>query len=97
MRTTVTLDPEVERLLKKAMRLRGQSFKQALNQALLKGLADLADDQQEPSFEVAARSMRLRAGIDSGRLNALADELEAEAHVALTRRLLAARESGDRS
>lgn len=51
MRTTLTLDREVERLLKKAMRLRNQSFKQALNQAVLQGLADLADDQQEPPFE----------------------------------------------
>lgn len=97
MRTTVTLDPEVERLLKKAMRLRGQSFKQALNQALLKGLADLADDQEEPPFEVAARPMRLRAGIDSARLNALADELEQDSHVELTRRLLAERQPRDRS
>lgn len=84
MRTTVTLDPEVERLLEKAMRARRLSFKQALNQAVLKGLADLADDQQEPPFEMVARPMRLRAGLDPARLNALADELEGEAHAELT-------------
>jgi len=38
MRTTVTLDPDVERLLKTAMRERGTSFKQALNQAVRDGL-----------------------------------------------------------
>ncbi len=38
MRTTVTLDPDVEKLIKDAMRERGLSFKQALNEAARKGL-----------------------------------------------------------
>jgi hypothetical protein len=38
MRTTVTLDPDVERVLKAAMRKRGISFKQALNDAIRAGL-----------------------------------------------------------
>jgi hypothetical protein len=37
MRTTVTLDPDVERLLKTEMRERGVSFKQALNDAIRSG------------------------------------------------------------
>lgn len=39
MRTTVTLDPDVERLIRTAMRERGLSFKEALNSAIRKGLA----------------------------------------------------------
>lgn len=39
MRTTVTLDPDVEALLKQAMREHGLPFKQALNEALRTGLA----------------------------------------------------------
>jgi hypothetical protein len=39
VRTTVTLDPDVERLLRRAIRERGVSFKEALNGALRKGLA----------------------------------------------------------
>ncbi len=39
MRTTVTLDPDVEALLKRAMRDRGLSFKEALNQAVRAGAA----------------------------------------------------------
>ena len=39
MRTTVTLDPDVERLIRTAMRERGTSFKQALNQAVRDGLS----------------------------------------------------------
>ena len=38
MRTTVTLDPDVERLLKDAMRERSISFKEALNEAARIGL-----------------------------------------------------------
>jgi len=39
MRTTVSLDPDVEQLLKTAMRERGTSSKQTLNQAVRDGLA----------------------------------------------------------
>ncbi len=39
MRTTVTLEPDVEALLHKAMRERQLSFKEALNQAVRSGLA----------------------------------------------------------
>jgi hypothetical protein len=52
VRTTVTLDPDVEALLKKAMRERGISFKQALNQAVRDGLV-------KPSLR-PARRYRLR-------------------------------------
>jgi hypothetical protein len=38
MRTTVTLDPDVERILKAVMRDRGVSFKQAVNDAIRTGL-----------------------------------------------------------
>ena len=38
MRTTVTLDPDVERVLRTAMRERGVSFTHALNAAIRAGL-----------------------------------------------------------
>ena len=38
MRTTVTLDPDVERLIRDAMRKRAISFKEALNEAARIGL-----------------------------------------------------------
>ncbi len=38
MRTTVTLDPDVETLLRKEVRRRGESFKQVLNNAIRAGL-----------------------------------------------------------
>jgi hypothetical protein len=39
VRTTITLDPDVEALVTKAMRERGIGFKQAVNQGLRSGLA----------------------------------------------------------
>ena len=40
MRTTVTLDPDVERLIRDAMRERAISFKEALNEAARIGFSD---------------------------------------------------------
>ena len=39
MRTTVTLDPDTERIIRNIMRERGVSFKHALNDAIRAGLA----------------------------------------------------------
>jgi hypothetical protein len=38
MRTTITLEPEVEALVRRVMRERGIGFKQAVNDALRRGL-----------------------------------------------------------
>lgn len=48
MRTTVTLESDVEALLKKLMRETGVSFKDAINSSLRRGLAPSA--QVEVSF-----------------------------------------------
>ncbi|QDP97328.1 antitoxin [Microlunatus elymi] len=78
MRTTVTLDPRSERLIRRAMERGGQSFKTVLNEAIQRGLE--AGETEEP-FTVQPRPMGLRTGIDPGRLNSLADKLETEAFV----------------
>lgn len=87
MRTTVTLDPETERLLREAMHRHGQTFKQALNQAVVRGLAGMEADADEAPFEVQASPMGLRTGQDPMALNRLNDELEAAAFVELSARL----------
>jgi hypothetical protein len=88
MRTTVTLDPDVEQLLRDAMQRRRLSFKDALNQAIRNGLSRSNDTKaEEAPFVVRARQMGLRAGIDAGRLNQVADDLEAEAFDELSRKL----------
>jgi hypothetical protein len=81
MRTTVTLEPDVEALVKKLMRERGMSFKEAVNDAIRRGLAARPADQafQSPTF-----SMGFDEGIPWDKALRLAGELEDEE---LTRRL----------
>lgn len=43
MRTTITLEPDVEALVRRSMRERGLSFKQAVNEAIRAGLAPASE------------------------------------------------------
>ncbi len=81
VRTTVTLDKDVERMLRDAMHRSRRSFKEALNAALRAGLAGNAADVKNVPFVVKARSLGLRAGIDPAGFNKLADELEVDAYL----------------
>jgi hypothetical protein len=76
MRTTVTLDKDVERLLRDAMRRAQKSFKQTLNAAVRSGLTGRPARTKAGKFVVKPRPMGLRAGLDPASLNKLADELE---------------------
>jgi hypothetical protein len=83
MRTTVTLDPDVEVLLRAAMRERQLSFKDALNSALRAGLTDAV--QQKRVFTQETFAMGAEQGFRWDKALALADALEDEE---LTRKLL---------
>jgi hypothetical protein len=96
MRTTVTLDSDVEQLLRDAMQRTRQSFKKTLNEAVRRGLEEAAPSEDEPPFEIHARPLGLRAGIDPRRLNQLNDELEVQAFLEVTRKL-AERQAGQQS
>ena len=91
MRTTLTLDPDVERLLKQAMHGEKKGLKAALNEALRRGLAHHAAPAPAKAFVVEARPMGLRVGLDPARLHDLADEFELESFATTTRRLKRAR------
>ena len=79
MRTTVTLDKDVERLVREAMHRSRRSFKETLNDGLRAGLGATPARAQGRRFVVKARPLRLRRGIDPADLNKLADALEVEA------------------
>ena len=79
MRTTVTLDPDVEHFIREACHRRKASFKRVLNEALREALRPT--DQVQPKV-LPPRSMGLAPGVDPRRLSQLADELEAEAFLA---------------
>jgi hypothetical protein len=87
MRTTVTIDPDVERLLDDAMRQTGQSFKVTLNQAVRKGLAETVSDVDEQPFVVEAQDMGLAPGVDLANIHDLETELEVDAYLEVTRKL----------
>ena len=74
MRTTVTLDPDVEVLLKKAMRDSDRSFKQALNDSLRLALLGAARKApvpyRQPTFNMGSPLVELT------KANSLAAELE---------------------
>lgn len=60
MRTTVTLDPDVEQLVKRAMRERGLSFKQAVNAAIRAGLgARRGEAFETPTFPMGEPAIPL--------------------------------------
>jgi hypothetical protein len=86
MRTTVTLDKDVEQMLRDAMHRSRKSFKETLNAALRAGLRGRPVRSKRPAFVVRARSMGLRAGIDPAGFNKLADELEVDVFLAKNRR-----------
>lgn len=78
----MTLDRDVEQLLRNAMHSNRTSFKETLNRAVRSGLGVASLRSRRVRFSVKARPMGLRAGIDPAGFNQLADELESEAIVA---------------
>ena len=79
MRTTVTLDEDVERMLREAMHRTRSGFKQTLNAAIRAGLAPKRNRTKRHPFVVQARPLGLRPGFDPAAINRLADDLEIDA------------------
>jgi hypothetical protein len=74
MRTTVTLDPDVEQRIKSVMRERGCTFKEVLNDAIRAGLA--GGHVRSKPFVQRTYSLKLRAGVDIVKALQLAGDLE---------------------
>jgi len=86
MRTTVTLEKDVERMLRDAMHRSRKSFKETLNAGLRAGLGGKPAQVRSVPFVIKARSLGLRAGVDPAGFNKLADDLEMEAFLEKHRR-----------
>jgi hypothetical protein len=83
MRTTVTLDPDVQRLLKDTAHRKGQPFEQVLNDAVRAGLRSAAPAGvhfKQPVFSLG------RAKVDLTHAGALATDLEDQGTVAAIKR-----------
>ena len=77
MRTTLTLEPDVARLLEAEVHRLRQPLEQVVNQALRRGLtASTGRTSERKRYRVRPHAARLRPVLDPARLNALADELE---------------------
>ena len=86
MRTTVTLDKDVEKMLREAMHSSRRSFKEMLNEAIRAGLSKKSTGSKRPPFKIKAKPMGLKEGLDPAALNKIADELEVNAIVSAARR-----------
>ena len=84
MRTTLTIDDDVARLLDEAVHRERRPLKSVVNDALRRGLRSSAG-AREP-YDYVPHASALRAGIDPAGLNQLADEFEDDAVVGKGRR-----------
>jgi hypothetical protein len=86
MRTTLTLDPDVARLVEAEVHRARKPMKQVVNDALRRGLSVGARPARRKPYRVQPHVALLLPGIDRTRLNALADELEDGARIGSLRR-----------
>lgn len=76
MRTTLTLDPDVAKLVRETVERERISLKDVINDALRRGLQP---NEPRQAFRVVPDSSPLQPGIDPRGFNQLAEELEDEA------------------
>jgi len=74
MRTTVTLDPDTEALVRDEMSRSHVSFKRALNDAIRRGLAPRRAGGE--TADVLAFRSAYQPGVDRRRLQQIADDVE---------------------
>lgn len=72
MRTTVTLDPDVEAAVKRLMRERGLTFKEAVNSAIRAGVLPSGGSFETPTFDMGEPAVDLTKALR------IAGELEDE-------------------
>jgi hypothetical protein len=81
MRTTLTLDPEVARMIEEEVHRRRQPFRKVVNDALRRGLSPRPPIREGKPYRLRPHKARLLPGLDPGSLNRLADDLEVQATI----------------
>jgi hypothetical protein len=79
VRTTLSLDDDVARLLEKETRRAGTSFKQAVNHFLRLGLMASRRQTSKP-FKVSPRKLGLHEGLSYDNVEQLLEALDGPAH-----------------
>ena len=85
MRTTITLDPDTEALLRREMARTHVNFKRAVNDAIRRGLSGARSTARDVVTVLPFES-DYQPGIDRLRLQQLADDLELDAAAARANR-----------
>ncbi len=80
VRTTVTLEPDVEAFIGRAMRERGLTFKQAVNNAIRAGMSESSAEVSFPTYDMGEPLVDITKALQ------LAGELEDQELVARLRR-----------
>jgi hypothetical protein len=75
VRTTLTLDDDVRAKIEAEMRKTGRCFKQTVNEALRMGLTRQPARPAKP-FEIYARDLHPRPGLDFDNIEELLDQIE---------------------
>ena len=86
MRTTVTLDDDAEQMIREDMRRTQRSFKVTLNEAVRNGLRRVPENPE--GFQVHARPLGLRTGVDPARMHERDQDAEEERFLRVTHRAL---------
>lgn len=76
MRTTLTLDADVVKLLEEEVHRRRKPYKQVVNDAIRRGLSPGGARRASKRYRVTPHDARLLPGLDRIGFNRLADELE---------------------
>ncbi len=82
MRTTITLEPDVARLVEAAMHRHRKTFKQVINEAIRTSLRPAGARERVARYRVTPHSAQLAPGYDRRGFNKLVDELEDRAVLA---------------
>jgi hypothetical protein len=86
VRTTLTLEPDVARMVSEEVHRVRKPMKEVVNDALRRGLSSPTSPGRPKAYRLRPHATRLLPGIDRARLNALADEQEDAATVSVGRR-----------
>jgi len=77
MRTTLTIEDDLARRLKEAVRQTGHRFKDVVNETLRRGLSTGSKPlPRAKRFRVTPMACGFRPGVDPLKLNQLSDEIE---------------------
>ncbi len=78
MRTTLTLEPDVAARLNSEVARSDRALKAVVNDALRRGLQMPAKSARQTAYTVKPLRLTFRPGVDTDKLNELADELETD-------------------